>query len=399
MCGELRVSREDVRQFVLGAAVGGGGSGSGSGRAGGRSSVSAEPSSLSLESSASSCKTAGTKRKADGLSRDDNGGPDDSWAVTKKPVTTGWKDLPSELVRRIGKLQTDAQSLAGMERTCKSWRRVVMEGNDDPDITSKKPSLWRDMVLGWNPTIASVAEALIDSPTGTTSQGAGVSGFSWKGLLQAHWGASMRRGTPAPYQPHTQLTDYIFTVEFRSGDEFLFATSGRGLRTPKLWNQNVAFDAHRGVIEGDLDPEIGKRLGDDPFNADQLKNMTARVLVTKVSDMSIVELARVHIDAGNIWYSGIDGIGFEPRSNSPCLPKTRLVTAEKNVYYDGYNECALVRNHSLQLHLTLEPKTGEVSLGFVLVGQDIDFLSPLETLIYLEVQCPWPKRNNEKKCK
>ena len=397
MCGELRVSREDVRQFVLGAAVGGGGSSSGSGSAGG------QPSSLTSESSASGDKTAGSKRKADELQIGSTQGCEDSGGgkapTREKIVTTGWSALPPDLVRRIGKLQTDTQSLAGMERTCKSWRRVVMEGNDDPDITSKKPSLWRDMVLGWNPTIASVAEALIDSPTGTTSQGAGVSGFSWKGLLQAHWGASMRRGTPAPYQPHTQLTDYIFTVEFRSGDEFLFATSGRGLRTPKLWNQNVAFDAHRGVIEGDLDPEIGKRLGDDPFNADQLKNMTARVLVTKVSDMSIVELARVHIDAGNIWYSGIDGIGFEPRSNSPCLPKTRLVTAEKNVYYDGYNECALVRNHSLQLHLTLEPKTGEVSLGFVLVGQDIDFLSPLETLIYLEVQCPWPKRNNEKKCK
>ena len=252
------------------------------------------------------------------------------------------------------------------------------------------------MVLGGNPTIASVAEALVDSPTGTTSQGVGisvsVSGFSWKGLLQAHWGASNKMRNPAPYQPRTQLTDYIFTVEFRSGDEFLFATSGRGLLTPKLWNQDFEFDAHRGVVKGDLDPEISKRLGDDPFNTDQLKNMTARVLVTKVSDMAMVELARVQIDAESTFFDSDGNICFESCSHSPCVPTTRLVTDENNVYYDGYNECAVVHNHSLRLRLELDAKSGEVSVEFVLEGQDIDYLSSLETLIYLEVQCPWPKR-------
>ena len=134
-----------MRKFVRGAAVGSSGSGSSSGRAGGRSSVSAEPSSLSSESSASGNETAGAKRKVDELQVGGTQGCEGSGGgkapTREKIVTTGWSALPPDLVRRIGKLQTDTRSLAGMERTCKSWRRVVMEGNDDPDVTSKKPSL------------------------------------------------------------------------------------------------------------------------------------------------------------------------------------------------------------------------------------------------------------------
>lgn len=385
-----------MRQFVLGAAVGGGssGSGSGSGSAGGR----AEPSS---ESSVSGNKTAGAKRKADelhaGEPNGDRGGQDHAQVTAKKPaITTGWKDLPSELVRRIGKLQNDPRSLAGMDGTCKSWRKIIMEGSDNADATSKKPSLWRDLALGWNPTIASIADALMELPR------EGMSEFSWKGLLRAHWGASKTIEDPAPYQPHTQLDDYVFTVEFRSKDRVLFDSTGRawedplpeGLCLPELWEQEVLFYNNRVCVAGEMCPEIRKCLGDEPFSDDQLQDMVARVLVTRVSDMAIVELARVSIDSEVVFSANGRFLCFRSDDGHSTIPTTRLVAEERYVRYESFGETATVSPHSVDLQLQLATRTGEVTMQFQRCGERFIDLSPLQILMYLEVQCPWPKHNN-----
>lgn len=362
-------------------------------------------SSLPSESSVSGSKTAGAKRKADelhgaGKSNDENSGQDHARTIAKKPaITTGWKDLPSELVRRIGKLQNDPRSLAGMDGTCKSWRKIIMEG--DANATFTKSSLWRDLALGWSPTIESVAEALVNlpprNPTGAVSDAEGTSEFSWKGLLRAHWGASKTIEDPAPYQPHTQLDDYIFTVEFRSKDKFLFATSGtaledfpsEGLWLPELWDQEVLIDKNRAHVEEELCPEIRERLGDQPFSDDQLQDMVARVLVTRVSDMAMVELARVSVDSedrfsssGRLWFGSDD-------EYSATIPTTRLVAEERHVRWFG--EAATIDLYSADLQLQLDAETGAVSMQFQLCRERFIRLSPLQILMYLEVQCPWPK--------
>ena len=54
-----------------------------------------------------------------------------SSVVSSATIVSDWSALPVDLIRRVGQLQNDSRSLDGMERTCKSWREVVAEGNDD----------------------------------------------------------------------------------------------------------------------------------------------------------------------------------------------------------------------------------------------------------------------------
>ena len=181
----------------------------------------------------------------------------------------------------MAKLQNDARSLAGMERTCKLWRNVVMEGDDALKTADNGNScLWRNLALAEHPGLESIAEIMTDDD----NDGGGPTKFSWKGLLRSRQRApksSEKKAAPV-CQPRTNLSDCIFTIEFYSDDDkFLFATgtSARDLLTPQLWDQDVGFQEGSDEwlsCNGDLDPEISRRLGNEPFNERQVKKMTAR---------------------------------------------------------------------------------------------------------------------------
>lgn len=343
-----------------------------------------------------------SKRKIDQVYGDGIAG--EGGGATK---TSGWSDLPPELVRRVGQLQDDARGLAGMERTCKSWRTVVLEGNDDAKMKEDKPCLWRDLALAEHPSIGSIAEVLMDACT----EQDGSTNFSWKGLLRSHrqaFKASEKPDAP-PYQPRTDLTDYIFTVEFhKSGDgndkKVLFTTSGRGLRTPRLWNQEIRIDEDEHYLyvrpKGYLDAELKKRLGDDPFSEKQLSEMKATVTVTRCSDMSMVELvSSVPVPEGwGVDYEDGEYIIFKGQGYKQKIPLGCMITDAEDII-GRCNGCVSVYDCSLALCLELKTQSGSVNLEFQSIydgdwGHEDDLDSD-DVLKYLEVQCPWPVDNKE----
>ena len=226
-----------------------------------------------------------SKRKIDELhGEDESGGGRGSVSVAESAVSLqsagGWNDdLPPELIRRVAKLQNDARSLAGMERTCKLWRNVVMEGDDALKTADNGNScLWRNLALAEHPGLESIAEIMTDDD----NDGGGPTKFSWKGLLRSRQRApksSEKKAAPV-YQPRTKLNDYIFV------------TSGRGdSETPSLWNQQVVSNGpgrRSATCKGALDPELVARLGaengsDDLFGEDNLYSIEARIIVTRTS--------------------------------------------------------------------------------------------------------------------
>ena len=57
-------------------------------------------------------------------------GADKSKSLKATPAAVGfgaWEDLPPELIRRIGQLQNGPRDLACMERTCRSWRKIIID--------------------------------------------------------------------------------------------------------------------------------------------------------------------------------------------------------------------------------------------------------------------------------
>ena len=170
-----------------------------------------------------------SKRKFDKLSETGDGGAGGEAGPKYTYVAPvcgsgGWAALPPELIRGIGQLQSDARGLAAMERTCRPWRRVVMEGNDDPDIPRKdakdkvkaNPScLWRDLALTQFPRLASLVPVLLarngdddddDSDEKNSSQPSLVTPFSWKVQYRAQ-SLATKQSHPSIYQPRTKPED------------------------------------------------------------------------------------------------------------------------------------------------------------------------------------------------
>ena len=315
--------------------------------------------------------------------------------------TSGWSGLPPELFHRVGQLQEDCRDLVGMERTCKAWRNLVLEGDSRAGVVSDEPCLWRDLALAEDPSIGSVAAVLMD-----TEQD-GPTNFSWKGMLRSHQRASKASEEPSlpPYQPRTKLSDYIFTVEFHVRDDdndktVLFTTSGRGLRTPQLWDQEVD-EALEVLDRGVLDPELEKRLGDDPFS--QLHEMRARVTVTRCSDMSMVELlSSLPVEEDEPVDEADRLIYFQDRWRERGIPRGCLVADRSDVVdrseYRGMS-CVMVVDYKMELRLYLETQTGGVGLEFLCVesggsGREKN-VDCVDVLKYLEMQCPWPADNRD----
>ena len=273
------------------------------------------------------------KRKAEEISastgRSSSGG-------SRKTATLahGWADLPAELVQGIGVFHDKPRDLASMERTCRSWRKVVMEGNGDmkiPDVSdlnsaAKTVCLWRDLAMAKFPAVLpSIVKALKDFNEESSSDSRANSddddrkNFSWKSLYRSQF-CVVKRGESHPnFRPKTSCQDYIFSYEFRrfSTEEILFVTSAVGDVTPELWDQDIFWD---GVglpqCKGPVDPKLVAHLGDDPFSEKKLKNIDIRVVVTRISDMKAVEL-----------------------TSSLCLASK---TTEKDVNYDEGGCCVLI---------------------------------------------------------
>ena len=114
-----------------------------------------------------------SKRKIDDVVHGSDGGrvesgvglgePKDKTSTSAAAATaTGWSNLPSVLIRRVGQLQNDPTSLAGMERACKSWRKVVSDGCEEI-VLGEKPCLWRDLAIAKFPRLSSIV-ALLPPP-------------------------------------------------------------------------------------------------------------------------------------------------------------------------------------------------------------------------------------------
>ena len=336
-----------------------------------------------------------SKRKISEVDGSDGADPD-AEAKTPSTVITGWGALPPELIRRVGQLQTDPGSLASMERTCRSWKKVVVERNDDA-VMDDKANLWRDLTLAKFPRLPSILTLLVPQIDRTCS---------WKDLYRTQLQARVsddiyQHPEDHEYQPKTNWEDYITTVEFYRDGEFLFATSGIGDRTPPLWSQKIKPRDSDGLLvcAGPLDPELSKRMGDDPFGVANLERTRARVVITRLSDMKAVELSEqmtfnvdhttdvVDVEGGDrvtIWNGKKHG--------AARLPLVR------NIRYSYHKE----NDSELELGFNFNAATGKVTIFFERILRDrsgyeifSDLMSEGELsftdeMMYLEIQCPWP---------
>ena len=328
-----------------------------------------------------------SKRKIDEVNDSDGAGPE-----AKAPPTaiTGWGALPPELIRRVGQLQTDPRGLASMERTCRSWRKAVVERNDDA-VMDDKPNLWRDLTLAEFPRLPSILALAYR-----------IERISWKDLYRTQLQAKVRPDKDHhpgdyKYEPKTNWKDYITTVEFYRDGKFLFATSGIGDRTPPLWSQKIESDDSDGlpVCSRPLDPELIKKMGDDPFGKAILERTTARVIVTRLSDMKAVELSRFsrmtfNLDRTNgvvnfhggfstVWDG--DGTG-----GLPLVRKIRYSYHEENdtELELGFNFCFATGTIIIFFERMLRDRSGGE------IDYDFDEVTLTDEMMYLEMQCPWP---------
>lgn len=306
-------------------------------------------------------------------------------AKTPAPeASSGWSGVPPELVRRVGQLHDDPKSLAGMERTCKAWRRVIVEGDNGVDMGGT-PCLWREMALAKFPRLTPLVEAV-------RARSQVDPKHSWKALYRVNSEAQrigQERVHIGIYQAKTSWNDYFLSVEFRREDDVLFIASGKGNETSSLWKQETELDeSGRAICTGPLDPNLQSSLGSNPFDVENLLGITARVYITRLSDMSAVELGEVVFNenydledaAGDLVWGG----RYHRRS---FVPIGRYIFSHSSKPFHAYSD-------NMRIKLWLQPPNGKVSLEFQKKYEDE--WHPVVTdreLAYLEMHCPWPETN------
>jgi len=296
-----------------------------------------------------------------------------------------------------------------MERTCRSWRKVVIAGNDDlsmPDVGSigkgKRTNLWRDLALSGFPLLPSIVAALRDDDVNNNDESSIVANkarrgnpFSWKALYRSQFCAT-KCNARRIYLPKTSAKDYIFSHEFtrKSTGCRLFINSNRGLQTPSLWNQQVEDTTQEGFpyYEGPVDPRLVTHLGENPFSEENLKDVSVRIVVTRISDMKAVELAAskclpneptelTHYtnftdDKGNLVFCDLE-------YDEQFAPVVAERSEESWIIYVFLN-CSSGRIRTVLEHrIVLE--SGHVEY------HGYDDLKNEVFLEYLETQCPWPE--------
>ena len=334
--------------------------------------------------------TSSTKRKIDDYfaanCKKRNGGG----AQKAASIALSWADLPDELVRGIGQHHKEPRDLAVMERTCRSWRKVVIVGNcvmelPGCDESTPKVCLWRDLALATFPALPSIVTAL-------PSKGCVIS-LSWKLLYRSQLETSKGR-VREDYKPTTTLDDYIFTYEFRRqyNNRSLFITSGLGKRTPPIWKQETkrAVDSYLPVCDV-VDPSLAKCLGEDPLSANTLSRICARVVVTRISDMKAVELVTSSclgeherdwdpICNGKLVFSmNCDDEGYWRREFLPTIPE----------HTDRWMMLFRLDVSNGQVHLGMKREIMQNVACMLKTEIQLDFPDDAGILWYLEKVCPW----------
>ena len=261
---------------------------------------------------------------------------------------------------------------------------MIVEGNDGADM-GDTPCLWRELALAKFPRLRPLVEAVRASSKADPKR-------SWKGLYRVHSDAHGlsrdRMGIGSiVHRPKTSWNDYFLTVEFREyNDDLLFVASGRGCRTSPLWQQEIDYDEDWSLFcKGPLDTKLSSRLGSSPFDEKRLRCVTARVLVTRLSDMSVVELGTLCYKKDEDNDDGdLEWDFFDPEDASLPVGVAWSRYANKPVH-------AYLTTQKMKLRLT--PKDGTVLLFFEEWCQENDEWAAVKTkqeLAYLEMHCPWP---------
>lgn len=258
-----------------------------------------------------------------------------------------------------------------------------MEGDDGIDIGGT-PCLWRELALAKFPRLTPLVEAVRSRSTPDPKH-------SWKALYRvnsdAHRLSRERVGIESmAYRPKTSWDDdYFLTVEFHRGGDILFVASGTGCRTFPLWDQEIDYDNDGGIICKDpLDPRLISRLGTDPFDEEKLRHIAARVLITRLSDLSVVELGTVFYnreDGGDLIWDGSD-------SENVFLPVGIAIP------HDSDKTAHVYSNH-MRTKLRMEAEDGTVILFFEKLSEESagewEEVEENSELAYLEMHCPWPE--------
>ena len=151
------------------------------------------------------------------------------------------------------------------------------------------------------------------------------------------------------------------------------------------------------VCNGPLDPELVSRLGEHPFFGEYLDCTKISVSVTRISDMKVVELGTIR---------------RQPPLNSPLdsLQSENYTDMDGDLYWGGCeheshgDDFVFLPEYSdrrrLRLRLWFTPASGKIFLRMERVelsgwrGErtaNASELTDIDTLMYLERQCPWPE--------
>ena len=178
-------------------------------------------------------------------------------------------------------------------------------------------------------------------------------------------------------------------MEFRREDDLLFVASGKGDLTSPLWCQEIDYDDDGGIIcKGPLDPRLSSLLGRDPFHEAELRHVNARVLITRLSDLSVVELGETYYNEdenarenrGDLAWDGSD-------SENALLPVGIAISRDSD-------ETAHVYSNHMRMKLWLGAEDGRVRLCFEELSDEYagewTWAGENGELACLEMQCPWP---------
>lgn len=352
--------------------------------------------------------------------------------------THGWADLQDDLVRGIGAFHDEPRDLAAMERTCRSWRKIVIDGNGDMKISDtsngneEKVSLWRDLALTKVPALPSIVKALQDKEHlrgGSLNNDDGIRdltnyptfsrpppkwALSWKNMFRSqHCVATKPMYYSPAYSPKTSVNDYILSYEFRrfSTKELLFVTSG-GIdkESPQLWNQDIVLghDGEFPKLKGPVDPKLVARLGDDPFTKTKVRDIGVRVVVTRITDMKAVELSSSlcltiypSMVVGDVDYH--DRKCFLTFASEHCHPDD-VPDDEGPVAISKYSFAPNLHRNDAKLTLFLKFCCNTGCIRFLVDYHTVDIVEedgdteyqlescqPREILEYLETRCPFGK--------
>ena len=127
-----------------------------------------------------------------------------------------------------------------------------------------------------------------------------------------------------------------------------------------------------------------------PFSQENLRNITARVAVTRLSDLSVVEIVSVSYDDDAGPWDADGNLRFSDFYDESIFLPVGIITKSRN------GKPAHLFSHTLRVKFRLTPSNGVVILTFQhWESSDGDSgswgsMTKAEIMLYLETLCPWP---------